>query len=59
CLVANNVLAKIIEEENVKIDLYNPNFAANEQADNSKLMLYIVLLIGLLITFIGIMYVLI
>lgn len=51
CLVANNVLAKIIEEENVKIELFSHSKGKEKLDDGSKsnLILYVAMLAGLLI----------
>ncbi len=56
CLVANNVLAKIIEEENVKVELFTMNVETSDQTDNNKLVVYIALLIGLIVFIFGLVY---
>lgn len=48
-LVANNVLAKIIEEENVKIELYNPQITNKNDEKSNKLIMYVALLAGMII----------
>jgi hypothetical protein len=47
--VARNVLAKIVEEENVKIEMDSPSQEEKEEKGDSKLILYITLLLGLVL----------
>lgn len=51
CLPANNVLAKVIEEENVKIELYTGEKSSKqkEESGKSNLMVYVALLLGLVV----------
>ncbi len=46
-LVAKNVLAKIIEEENVKIEMDSPGTAEKTDKKDTRLVLYVTLLLGL------------
>lgn len=48
-LVAKNVLVKIIEEENVKIEMEKVEKKPAESAPESKLILYVAMLLGLVV----------
>jgi len=48
-LVAKNVLVKIIEEENVKIEMEKVEKKLTENANESKLILYVAMLLGLVV----------
>ncbi|SRR6056297_3584 len=48
-LVAKNVLVKIIEEENVKIEMEKVEKKPEESATESKLILYVAMLLGLVV----------
>lgn len=58
-LVAKNVLAKIIEEENVKIEMDSPVVEQKPEQGETKLLVYAALLVGLFIIMVFIIYALI
>jgi hypothetical protein len=50
CLIAKNVLAKIIEEENVKIEMDGAENSGKENAGGgSRLVIYAVALVGVIL----------
>ncbi len=59
-LPLKNILVKVIEEENVKIEMYNPGNAPNTvESDSKSLLIYIGLLIGLIVSAIAIIMILV
>jgi hypothetical protein len=48
-VVAKNVLAKVIEEENVKIEMDSPRSAVKTENPESKVLIYSALMLGLLL----------
>lgn len=59
CIIGKKILAKITEEENVKIETDSPGIGSRQQDKEKTLYLYIILLLGLILISVFIIYALI